>query len=46
MATKGNDVNVNDEVTSETTGPSEEDKQQAEVPQSQNTSRDAPEKVI
>lgn len=41
MATKGNDVNVNDEVTSTTTGPSEEDKQQAEVP-----SRNAPEKVI
>eukprot|EP00105_Crassostrea_gigas_P027838 XP_011449309.1 PREDICTED: deoxynucleoside triphosphate triphosphohydrolase SAMHD1 [Crassostrea gigas] len=46
MATKGNDVNVNDEVTSATTGPSEEDKQQAEVPQSQNTSRDAPEKIF
>uniref|UniRef100_K1PVH3 SAM domain and HD domain-containing protein 1 n=1 Tax=Magallana gigas TaxID=29159 RepID=K1PVH3_MAGGI len=46
MATKGNDVNVNDEVTSATTGPSEEDKQQAEVPQSQNTSRDAPEKFM
>lgn len=46
MATKGNDVNVNDEVTSATKGPSEENKQHAEPPQSQSTSRDAPGKVI
>lgn len=46
MATKGNDVDVNDEVTSATKGPSEEDKQQVELPQSQSTSRDAPDKVI